>query len=106
MIETIDAGKKKLYEAKVWIKPWLNFKELQEFKHVEDANAPIFTSSDLGVQVHDPALQDAASHVVDDLAKFNMLLKVKRGSNEEKFKVEVHKNNKGSFHLNQMESHN
>ncbi|KAG6479320.1 hypothetical protein ZIOFF_062783 [Zingiber officinale] len=25
-VEVIDAGKKKIYEAKVWIKPWLNFK--------------------------------------------------------------------------------
>lgn len=31
-LEVINAGKKKLYEAKVWVKPWLNFKELQEFK--------------------------------------------------------------------------
>ncbi|KAB5548296.1 hypothetical protein DKX38_011702 [Salix brachista] len=31
-IEEIEAGKKKLYEAKVWVKPWLNFKELHEFK--------------------------------------------------------------------------
>lgn len=31
-----------------------------------------------------------------------MLLKLKRGSKEEKFKVEVHKNVEGTFHLNQM----
>jgi hypothetical protein len=43
--------------------------------------------------------------VVDESAKFDMVLKVKRGSKEEKFKVEVHKNNEGSFHLNQMEPH-
>lgn len=36
-IEVIDAGKKKIYEAKVWIKPWLNFKELQEFRHAGDS---------------------------------------------------------------------
>jgi hypothetical protein len=41
--------------------------------------------------------------VNDDVAKFNLLLKVKRGEKEEKFKVEVHKNNEGSFRLNQME---
>ncbi|GAB4827750.1 Cysteine proteinase inhibitor 6 [Ancistrocladus abbreviatus] len=40
-LEAVDAGKKKLYEAKVWVKPWMNFKELQEFKHAGDA-----TSSD------------------------------------------------------------
>lgn len=47
-LEVIDAGKKKLYEAKVWVKPWMNFKELQEFNHVEDA--PKITPSDLGVK--------------------------------------------------------
>ncbi|KAI3682306.1 hypothetical protein L1987_82201 [Smallanthus sonchifolius] len=31
-LEANDAGKTKLYEAKVWVKPWINFKELQEFK--------------------------------------------------------------------------
>ncbi|WP_239505467.1 cystatin domain-containing protein, partial [Proteus vulgaris] len=40
-LEAKDGGKKKLYEAKVWVKakhtdpqPWYNFKELQEFKPV------------------------------------------------------------------------
>ncbi|KAE9592783.1 putative Cystatin domain-containing protein [Lupinus albus] len=106
-----------------------------------DADAPLFTSADLGLKkdVHksgwqsvptqDPQVQDAADHalktiqqrsnslmpyelhevvdakaeVIDDFAKFNLLLKVKRGDKEEKFKVEVHKNNEGGFHLNQME---
>ncbi|BFG20573.1 hypothetical protein CerSpe_068480 [Prunus speciosa] len=36
-IEAIDAGKKKLYEAKVWVKPWMGFKEVQEFKHADKA---------------------------------------------------------------------
>ncbi|EPS59514.1 hypothetical protein M569_15293, partial [Genlisea aurea] len=30
-------GADKVYEAKVWVKPWLNFKELQEFKFVGNA---------------------------------------------------------------------
>jgi hypothetical protein len=138
-LEAIEAGQKKIYEAKVWVKPWMNFKELQDFKHVGDA--PSVTTSDLGVKkdghkpgwqsvpAHDPQVQDAANHaiktiqqrsnslvpyvlhevadakaeVIDDVAKFNLLLKVKRGEKEEKFKVEVHKNNEGSFHLNQMD---
>ncbi|XP_074592727.1 cysteine proteinase inhibitor A-like [Curcuma longa] len=33
-VEAVEGGKKKLYEAKVWVKPWLNFKQVQEFKHV------------------------------------------------------------------------
>ncbi|KAI3461192.1 hypothetical protein Pfo_017855 [Paulownia fortunei] len=32
-----EGGKNKVYEAKVWVKPWLNFKEVQEFKLVGDA---------------------------------------------------------------------
>lgn len=36
-IEVTDAGKKKLFEAKVWVKPWANFKEVQEFKPVADS---------------------------------------------------------------------
>ncbi|KNA17069.1 hypothetical protein SOVF_083420 isoform A [Spinacia oleracea] len=137
-IEAIDSGKKKLYEAKVWVKPWMNFKELQEFKHTEESHA--ITSSDLGankeghgagwkeVPVHDPEVQNAANHalqtiqqrsnslfpyelqevshakaeVVDDTAKFNLHLKVKRGNKEEKFNVEVHKNSQGNYNLNQM----
>ncbi|CAJ2657278.1 unnamed protein product [Trifolium pratense] len=141
-LEAVDGGEKKIYEAQVWVKPWLNFKELQEFKHAGNGGAPSFTSADLGalkdghkpgwqsVPTHDPQVQDAANHaiktiqqrsnslvpyelhevtdakaeVIDDFAKFNLLLKVNRGEKEEKFKVEVHKNNEGSFHLNQMEA--
>ncbi|KAL0400443.1 UNVERIFIED_CONTAM: Cysteine proteinase inhibitor 12 [Sesamum latifolium] len=141
ILEVLDAGKKKLYEAKVWVKPWMDFKELQEFKHVRDV--PSFISSDLGaktddqvsgwrpVPVHDPVVQDAAHHaiktiqersnslfpyelsevvhanaeVVDTSAKFDMLLKVKRGGKEEKYKVEVHKNTEegGGFNLKKMD---
>ncbi|XP_010520100.1 PREDICTED: cysteine proteinase inhibitor 6 [Tarenaya hassleriana] len=138
-LEVIEAGKKKLYEAKVWVKPWMNFKELQEFKHAGDS--PSITSSDLGVKkdghesgwravpVHDPEVQHVADHaiktiqqrsnslfpyelqevvhanaeVTEGAAKFDMLLKVKRGEKEEKYKVEVHKNHEGALHLNHME---
>lgn len=47
-LEIIDAGEKKLYNAKVWTKPWLNFKELLEFNHVGDS--PSITTTDLGVK--------------------------------------------------------
>lgn len=43
-VEAIDGGRKKLYEAKVWVKPWMNVKELQEFKHADDS--PSFTTSE------------------------------------------------------------
>lgn len=47
-LEAVDAGKKKMYEAKVWVKPWMNFKELQEFKYAQEMQS--FTASDLGVK--------------------------------------------------------
>ncbi|KQK03845.1 cysteine proteinase inhibitor 12 [Brachypodium distachyon] len=138
-LEAIEAGRKKVYEAKVWVKPWLDFKELQEFRHTGDATS--FTTSDLGakkgehepgwrdVPVHDPVVKEAASHavksiqersnslfpyelleiirakaeVVEDFAKFDILLKLKRGTKEEKIKAEVHKNLEGAFVLNQMQ---
>jgi cystatin-C len=34
-IKVSEARAKKLYEAKVWEKPWENFKQLVEFKPVE-----------------------------------------------------------------------
>nr|GMD26013.1 cysteine proteinase inhibitor A-like [Ipomoea batatas]GMD62287.1 cysteine proteinase inhibitor A-like [Ipomoea batatas] len=42
-----DGGEKKVYEAKIWVKPWENFKELQEFKLVADvpAEAPVKADS-------------------------------------------------------------
>jgi hypothetical protein len=138
-LEALEAGRKKVYEAKVWVKPWLHFKELQEFRHTGDATS--FTSSDLGakkgepeagwrdVPVHDPVVKDAADHavktiqqrsnslfpyelleiirakaeVVEDFAKFDILLKLKRGNKEENMKAEVHKNLEGAFVLNQMQ---
>ncbi|GLJ49467.1 hypothetical protein SUGI_1048050 [Cryptomeria japonica] len=38
----------KLYEAKVWVKPWENFKKLQDFKPI--SSSPSITSADLGVK--------------------------------------------------------
>ncbi|KAH6791677.1 cystatin A [Perilla frutescens var. hirtella] len=32
-----DGGKDKVYEAKVWVKEWMNFKQVEEFKLVGDA---------------------------------------------------------------------
>lgn len=47
-LEVLEAGKKKLCEAKVWVKPWLNFKQLQEFKHLGDSSS--VTAADLGAK--------------------------------------------------------
>ncbi|XP_018844285.1 cysteine proteinase inhibitor-like [Juglans regia] len=35
-LEATDGGKKKVYEAKIWEKPWLNFKELQQFNFIAE----------------------------------------------------------------------
>ncbi|MCE3216506.1 hypothetical protein HAX54_006723 [Datura stramonium] len=35
-LEAIDGGKHKIYETKIWVKEWENFKEVQEFKLVGD----------------------------------------------------------------------
>lgn len=36
-LEALDGDQKKVYEAKVWVKPWEKFKEVQWFKPVADA---------------------------------------------------------------------
>ncbi|KAL9237895.1 hypothetical protein vseg_012390 [Gypsophila vaccaria] len=136
-LEAVDAGKKTIYEAKVWVKPWMNFKKLEEFKRIMDN--PHFTTSDLGfvrngfgwhkVPVHDPEVQDAANHalmaiqqrsnslfpyklleilqaeveVVKDIVKYNLLLKLRRGSEDEKLKVNVRKDSNGGFVLSLFE---
>ncbi|KAK2980947.1 hypothetical protein RJ640_025096 [Escallonia rubra] len=138
-LEAIDAGNKKIYEAKVWVKPWMNFKQLQEFKVAHDV--PLFTTSDLGVErdvhgqgwrtvpTHDTTVKDAAHHavqtiqkmsnsltpyqlleillakaeVIENYVKFDLLLKIRRGSEEMKCKVLVSKNVEGKFHLFHME---
>jgi hypothetical protein len=51
-LEAFEAGRKKVYEAKVWVKPWLDFKELQEFRHTGDATS--FTTADLGAKKGTP----------------------------------------------------
>lgn len=43
------------------------------------------------------------NEVIENFVKLDLLLKVKRGIKEEKFKVEVHRNIEGNYYLNQME---
>ncbi|KAJ0797284.1 putative Cystatin domain-containing protein [Helianthus annuus] len=67
-----DVGNKKIYLAKVWVKPWLNFKELQEFNHIGEPNSDrdIEIGDGSGYQVvpvHDLVVQDAANHVLKTL---------------------------------------
>lgn len=37
-LEVVDAGKKSLYSAKVWVKPWQDFKAVVDFRHVGDSS--------------------------------------------------------------------
>ncbi|CAI8613775.1 unnamed protein product [Vicia faba] len=78
-LEAVDAGKKRIYEAKIWVKPWMNFKQLQEFKPARVISS--FTSSDLGVRQeghklgwhevpnHDPNVKDAANFAVKSIIR-------------------------------------
>lgn len=34
-VETMDGGETRLYAAKIWVKPWEKFRQLQEFKPVQ-----------------------------------------------------------------------
>nr|AKB91190.1 cysteine-proteinase inhibitor 1 [Theobroma cacao] len=122
-LEILDAGgQKSVYEAKVWVKPWINFKQLQEFKRVQDGPQLGWKT----VLTNDPKVQDAANHaiksfrqrsnslfpyelleillakmkVVEDYIQFDLLLKLRRGNKEENFKVEITKNKEGKFVMN------
>lgn len=44
--------------------------------------------------------------VIEEYAKFSLLLKLRRGIEEEKFRVEVNKNTHGKFYLSQFEQDN
>jgi len=137
-LEIEDAGQNKLYEAKIWVKPWMDFKELHEFNHIGESTADTPLDHDVQkdgdgsgyqlVPVHDPVVQDAANHVLktlqqrsnslypyelqevvhakaetaEGIAKYDILLKLKRNDKEEKFKANVHKDNEGVFHVNHM----
>ena len=46
-LEAIDSGKKKIYYARVWVKPWMNFKQLEKFELARDDQS--FVSSDVRV---------------------------------------------------------
>ena len=46
-IEVKDDDHPKLYKAKAWVKPWENFKCLEEFKPV---GKPSVSKADLGVK--------------------------------------------------------
>ncbi|XP_052157110.1 cysteine proteinase inhibitor 3 [Oryza glaberrima] len=58
MLEVVDSGKKSLYSAKVWVKPWLDFKAVVEFRHVGDSQSQSATAADgnAGQDTADPTV--------------------------------------------------
>ncbi|KAL5232239.1 hypothetical protein ABZP36_031015 [Zizania latifolia] len=53
-LEVVDSGKKSLYSAKVWVKPWLDFKSVVEFRHIRDSQSQSSITAD-GSAVQDTA---------------------------------------------------
>ena len=45
-IEATSGGQKGYYDAKVWVKPWENFKQLEQFT----SKGPVVSGADLGVK--------------------------------------------------------
>ncbi|XP_062181099.1 cysteine proteinase inhibitor 3-like [Phragmites australis] len=73
ILEAVDAGKKNLYSAKVWVKPWEDFKSVVEFRHVGDSESMSSTASDgssgqaitkLSLQAH--ILQETRLHTIEN----------------------------------------
>uniref|UniRef100_M1CJZ8 Cysteine proteinase inhibitor n=1 Tax=Solanum tuberosum TaxID=4113 RepID=M1CJZ8_SOLTU len=60
-----DAGKKKIYEAKIWVKVWENFKKVVEFKLVGDDSAKLGGIINVPFP-NNPEFQDLARFAVQD----------------------------------------
>ncbi|KAL6620242.1 hypothetical protein ACP70R_035381 [Stipagrostis hirtigluma subsp. patula] len=65
VLEAVDDGKKSLYNAKVWVKPWEDFKAVVEFRHIGDSESVSSVASD------DSSGQDIATfslpaHIVEE----------------------------------------
>ncbi|KAL3366977.1 hypothetical protein AABB24_011613 [Solanum stoloniferum] len=64
-LAAIDAGKKKMYETKIWVKEWEDFKKVVEFKLVGDDSAK--TGGIINVpNPNSPEFQDLARFAVQD----------------------------------------
>ncbi|CAH9102424.1 unnamed protein product [Cuscuta europaea] len=76
-LEAIDGGRKRMYEAQVWVKPWLkNFKQLQDFKCSYEVPSPGFAIKLDGfvlgwhkLPTHDPVVNQAASYAVQAITQ-------------------------------------
>ncbi|KAL3366978.1 hypothetical protein AABB24_011613 [Solanum stoloniferum] len=64
-LAAIDAGKKKIYETKIWVKEWEDFKKVVEFKLVGDDSAKIGGIINVP-NPNSPEFQDMARFAVQD----------------------------------------
>ncbi|KAH0664371.1 hypothetical protein KY284_029302 [Solanum tuberosum] len=77
LVET-DVGKKKIYEAKIWVKEWEDFKKVVEFKQVSDDNAK--SGGIMSVPFpNNPEFQDLAQKVVTGMMYYITLAAINVG---------------------------
>ncbi|KAG6509845.1 hypothetical protein ZIOFF_027852 [Zingiber officinale] len=63
-VEAVEGGEKKLYEPKVWVKTWLNFKQVEEFKHVGEQAVMLEQASYCYLLSIPPMLRKYGFHLV------------------------------------------
>ncbi|KAG6532270.1 hypothetical protein ZIOFF_006110 [Zingiber officinale] len=61
-VEAVEGGEKKLYEPKVWVKTWLNFKQVEEFKHVGEQEMLKATGQFKEPSLHAAVMLEQASY--------------------------------------------
>ncbi|XP_062231361.1 cysteine proteinase inhibitor 3-like [Phragmites australis] len=74
ILEAVDAGKKNLYSAKVWVKPWEDFKSVVEFRYVGDSESKSVASdgssgqaiAKLSLQAHMVQEHEARLHTIEN----------------------------------------
>ncbi|BBN17046.1 hypothetical protein MPTK1_7g11520 [Marchantia polymorpha subsp. ruderalis] len=120
VIEAHGDDSVKMYDAKVWHKPWENHKSLEHFKPQESSATGMRS-----VPVGDPVIKEAAEHALkglndrsnslvpyelrqvmtahaeatDEHTNFDLHIKVARGAKEEEMKAELHRTADGKWSL-------
>lgn len=118
-----------LYLAKVWVVPWKNFTQLEDFKPLDADKDGSQTSPWNAVGVQDPMVKEAAENavkiiqqrsnslmpyelqevvsakgkVVNSLHIFDLLLKVKWENEVKNYEVEMKRTLEGKWVMNQMQ---
>jgi len=118
-----------LYLAKVWVVPWNNFTQLEEFKHLDGDKDGSQASLWHALGVQDPMVKEAAENgvkiiqqrsnslmpyelqeivsakgkVVNALKFFDLLLKIKWENKVKNYKVEMERTLEGKWTMNHMQ---